>query len=106
MFLKHRFLKGFEKLAEEKRQLEKELQALRSDSALAGVPELVAKAEEVEGILVLATEIEVDSADTPRETWGRQSGNNYLWRGVAGKNPLRGVPTTMKKAPCFVYFPG
>ena len=56
-----------EKLAEEKRHLEKELQASKSESALASVSELVAKAEDVEGILVLATEINVDSADTLRE---------------------------------------
>ena len=70
-----------EKLAEEKRQLEKELQALRSDSALAGVSELVAKAEEVEGILVLATEIEVDSTDTLRNVG--QAVREQLPSGVA-----------------------
>ena len=70
-----------EKLAEEKRQLEKELQALRSDSALAGVSELVAKAEEVEGVLVLATEIEVDSADTLRNVG--QAVREQLPSGVA-----------------------
>jgi len=55
-----------EKLAEEKRQLEKELQTLRSETALAGVSELLAQAEDVEGVLVLAKEIEADSADTLR----------------------------------------
>ena len=55
-----------EKLAEEKRQLEKEVQSLRSKAALAGISELVAQAEEVEGVSVLAKEIEADSADTLR----------------------------------------
>ena len=55
-----------EKLAEEKRQLEKEVQSLRSKAALAGISELVAQAEEVEGVYVLAREIEADSADTLR----------------------------------------
>ena len=55
-----------EKLAEEKRQLEKEVQSLRSKAALAGISELVAQAEEVEGVSVLAREIEADSADTLR----------------------------------------
>ena len=55
-----------EKLAEEKRQLEKEVQSLRSKAALAGISELVAQAEEIEGVSVLAKEIEADSADTLR----------------------------------------
>ena len=55
-----------EKLSEEKRQLEKELQTLRSEIALAGVSGLLAQAEDVEGVLGLAKEIEVDSADTLR----------------------------------------
>jgi len=55
-----------EKLAEEKRQLEKEVQSLRSKAALEGISELVAQAEEVEGVSVLAKEIEADSADTLR----------------------------------------
>ena len=55
-----------EKLAEEKRLLEKEVQSLRSKVALTGVSELVAQAEEVEGVSVLAREIEADSADTLR----------------------------------------
>ena len=55
-----------EKLAEEKRQLEKEVQSLRSKAALAGISELVAQAEEIEGVSVLAREIEADSADTLR----------------------------------------
>ena len=54
------------KLAEEKRQLEKEVQSLRSKAALEGISELVAQAEEVEGVSVLAREIEADSADTLR----------------------------------------
>ena len=56
-----------EKLAEEKRQLEKEVQSLRSKAALEGISELVAQAEEVEGVSVLAREIEANSADTLRE---------------------------------------
>ena len=56
-----------EKLAEEKRQLEKEVQSLRSKAALEGISELVAQAEEVEGVSVLAREIEADSADTLRD---------------------------------------
>jgi len=56
-----------EKLSEEKRQLEKEVQSLRSKAALAGISDLLAQAEEVEGISVLAKEIEVDSADTLRD---------------------------------------
>ena len=55
-----------EKLAEEKRQLEKEVQSLRSKAALEGISELVAQAEEVEGVFVLAKEIEADSPDTLR----------------------------------------
>ena len=55
-----------EKLAEEKRQLEKEVQSLRSKAALAGISDLVAQVEEVEGVSVLAREIEADSADTLR----------------------------------------
>ena len=55
-----------EKLAEEKRQLEKEVQSLRSKAALEGISELVAQAEEVDGVSVLAREIEADSADTLR----------------------------------------
>ena len=55
-----------EKLAEEKRQLEKEVQSLRSKAALQGISELVAQAEDVEGVSVLAREIEADSAETLR----------------------------------------
>jgi len=55
-----------EKLAEEKRRLEKEVQSLRSKAALKGISELVAQAEEIEGVSVLAREIEADSADTLR----------------------------------------
>ena len=55
-----------EKLAEEKRQLEKEVQSLRRKAALEGISELVAQAEEVEGVSVLAKEIEADSTDTLR----------------------------------------
>jgi len=55
-----------EKLAEEKRQLEKEVQSLKGKAALEGISELVAQAEEVEGVSVLARQIEADSADTLR----------------------------------------
>jgi len=55
-----------EKLAEEKRQLEKEVQSLKSKAALQGISELVAQAEDVEGVSVLAREIEADSAEMLR----------------------------------------
>ena len=55
-----------EKLAEEKRHLEKEVQNLRSKVALAGISELLAQTEEIEGVSVLAKEIEVDSAESLR----------------------------------------
>ena len=55
-----------EKLAVEKRQLEKEIQLLKSKAALAGVSELVAQAETVDGVSVLAKVIEADSAETLR----------------------------------------
>ena len=56
-----------EKLALEKRQLERELKDLRSKAAISGITELIAEAEEIEGVLVLAKIIEVDSSDTLRE---------------------------------------
>ena len=55
-----------EKLAEEKRQLEREVQSIRRKAALEGISELLAQAEEVEGVFVLAKEIEADSAETLR----------------------------------------
>ena len=54
------------KLTEEKRQLEKEIQSLRSNAALAGISELLSQAHEIEGVSLLAKEIEADSADTLR----------------------------------------
>ncbi len=55
-----------EKLAEEKRLLEKEIQSLRSKAALEGISELLEQAEEVEGVSVLAKEIKADTAETLR----------------------------------------
>ena len=46
--------------------LEKEVQSLRSKAALEGIAEIVAQAEDVEGVSVLAREIDADSAETLR----------------------------------------
>ena len=54
------------KLADEKRQLEKELQTLRNETALTAVSGLLKQAKDVKGVLVLAKKIEADSADTLR----------------------------------------
>ncbi|HIN48051.1 MAG TPA: alanine--tRNA ligase [Deltaproteobacteria bacterium] len=87
-----------EKLAEDKRKLERELQTLRSDAALAGVSELIAQAEEVEGVLVLAKIIEVDSADTLRNMGQAlrekmPSGIAWLATSMSGKSTLLCVVT-------------
>ena len=87
-----------EKLAEDKRKLERELQALRSEAALAGVSELIAQAEEVEGVLVLAKIIEVDSADTLRNMGQAlrekmPSGIAWLATSMSGKSTLLCVVT-------------
>ena len=87
-----------EKLAEDKRKLERELQALRSEAALAGVSELIAQAEEVEGVLVLAKIIEVDSADTLRNIGQAlrekmPSGIAWLATSMSGKSTLLCVVT-------------
>ena len=87
-----------EKLAEDKRKLERELQTLRSDAALAGVSELIAQAEEVEGVLVLAKIIEVDSADTLRNIGQAlrekmPSGIAWLATSMSGKSTLLCVVT-------------
>ncbi|MBC8257966.1 MAG: alanine--tRNA ligase [SAR324 cluster bacterium] len=55
------------KLAEEKRQLEKDLQTIRNENALAGISELLSEAENIEGVLVFAKVIEVESADLLRK---------------------------------------
>ena len=87
-----------EKLAEDKRKLERELQALRSEAALAGVSELIAQAEEVEGVLVLAKIIEVDSTDTLRNMGQAlrekmPSGIAWLATSMSGKSTLLCVVT-------------
>ena len=87
-----------EKLADEKRQLERELQALRSENALAGVSELIGQAEDVEGVLVLAKIIEVDSADTLRnmgQALQEQMSSAVVWLAatMSGKSTLLCVVT-------------
>jgi alanyl-tRNA synthetase len=90
--------KMVEKLADEKRQLERELQNLRSENALAGVSGLLAQAEDVEGVLVLAKIIEVDSADTLRNMGQAiieqmTSGVAWLAATMSGKSTLLCVVT-------------
>ena len=87
-----------EKLAEDKRQLEKELQALRSENALSGVSGLIAQTEDVEGVSVLAKIIEVDSADTLRnmgEALREQMSSGIAWLAttISGKSTLLCVVT-------------
>ncbi len=81
------------KLTEEKRQLEKEIQSLRSKAAIASISELLTQAEEIEGVLVLAKEIEVDSADTLRNIGNSvreqiSSGIAWLATKIGEKNTL------------------
>jgi len=90
--------KMVEKLADEKRQLERELQNLRSENALAGVSGLLAQAEDVEGVLVLAKIIEVDSADTLRnmgQALSEQMTSGVAWLAatMSGKSTLLCVVT-------------
>jgi alanyl-tRNA synthetase len=90
--------KMVEKLADEKRLLERELQNLRSENALAGVSGLLAQAEDVEGVLVLAKIIEVDSADTLRNMGQAiieqmTSGVAWLAATMSGKSTLLCVVT-------------
>ena len=90
--------KMVEKLADEKRQLERELQNLRSENALAGVSGLLAEAEDVEGVLVLAKIIEVDSADTLRnmgQALSEQMTSGVAWLAatMSGKSTLLCVVT-------------
>jgi alanyl-tRNA synthetase len=87
-----------EKLADEKRQLERELQNLRNENALVGVSGLIAQAEEIEGVLVLAKIIEVDSADTLRKigqalSEQMTSGVAWLAATMSGKSTLLCVVT-------------
>ena len=90
--------KMVEKLADEKRLLERELQNLRSENALAGVSGLLAQAEDVEGVLVLAKIIEVDSADTLRnmgQALSEQMTSGVAWLAatMSGKSTLLCVVT-------------
>jgi len=90
--------KMVEKLADEKRQLERELQNLRSENALAGVSGLLTQAEDVEGVLVLAKIIEVDSADTLRnmgQALSEQMTSGVAWLAatMSGKSTLLCVVT-------------
>jgi len=90
--------KMVEKLADEKRQLERELQNLRSENALAGVSDLLTQAEDVEGVLVLAKIIEVDSADTLRnmgQALSEQMTSGVAWLAatMSGKSTLLCVVT-------------
>ena len=87
-----------EKLADEKRQLERELQNLRNENALVGVSGLIAQAEEIEGVLVLAKIIEVDSADTLRnigQALSEQMTSGVAWLAatMSGKSTLLCVVT-------------
>ena len=77
----------------EQQQLEKEVQSLRSKAAIAGISELLKQAEEIEGVLVLAKEIEVDSADTLRNIGNSvreqiSSGIAWLATKIGEKNTL------------------
>ena len=90
--------KMVEKLADEKRQLEGELQNLRSENALAGISGLISQAEEVEGVQVLAKIIEVDSADTLRkmgQALSEQMSSGVAWLAatMSGKSTLLCVVT-------------
>ncbi|MDP7464013.1 MAG: hypothetical protein QF614_05950, partial [SAR324 cluster bacterium] len=53
-----------EKLMEEKRLLERELQQIRKQAALGNLSELVNEAQDIGGIRVLAKQVEVDSMQT------------------------------------------
>ena len=85
--------KMVEKLADEKRQLERDLQNLRSEKALTGVSDLIAEAENVEGVKVLAKIVEVDSADTLRnmgQALSEQMTSGVAWLAatMSGKSTL------------------
>jgi alanyl-tRNA synthetase len=85
--------KMVEKLADEKRQLERDLQNMRSEKALTGLSDLIAQAENVEGVRVLAKIIEVDSADTLRNMGQAlikqmTSGVAWLAATMSGKSTL------------------
>ena len=85
--------KMVEKLADEKRQLERDLQNLRSEKALTGVSDLIAQAENVEGVKVLAKIVEVDSADTLRnmgQALSEQMTSGVAWLAatMSGKSTL------------------
>lgn len=70
-----------EKLLDEKRQLERELQELRKQSASAGASSLILQAETVGDIRVLAVEVDVDSIDEFRSLG--DSLRNQFDQGVA-----------------------
>ena len=70
-----------EKLMEEKRQLERELQQIRKQAALGNLSELVNEAQDIGGIRVLAKQVEVDSMQTLRGL--AQSLRDQLESGIA-----------------------
>ena len=86
------------KLAEEKRNLERDIKVLRSEKSIEGVADLISQAEEVDGVLVLTKVIEVDSADTLR-TIGQAikekmtSGVAWLAATISGKSTIICVVT-------------
>ena len=85
--------KMVEKLADEKRQLERDLQNILSEKALTGVSDLIAQAENVDGVKVLAKIVEVDSADTLRnmgQALSEQMTSGVAWLAatMSGKSTL------------------
>ena len=82
-----------EKLFDEKKQLERDLQNYHSEKALRGVSEMINQAIDVEGVLVLAKIIEVDSPETLRKigqslSEKMKSGVIWLATTISGKCTL------------------
>ncbi len=86
------------KIVEEKRNLEKEIKDLRNKQSIEGVKDIIAQAEEINGVLVLTKLIEVDSADTLRAI-GQEllekmtSGVAWLAATISGKSTMLCVVT-------------
>jgi alanyl-tRNA synthetase len=82
-----------ERLLEERRQLERELQQLRKAAAKSNLGDLLSEAQEISGAKVLARMIEVDSMDTFRDLGNslrEQIGSGVIWLGtiLEGKGSL------------------
>ena len=87
-----------EKLMDEKRQLERELQQLRKEAARGNLGTLLEQAQDLAGTKVLATMVDVDSMDTFRDLGSsirEQLGSGVAWLGMTldGKGALICVVT-------------